>query len=97
MSLQKSPRIKSKKYREYVKSLPSCISGMPSDDAHHIKGHFYTGASTPSDIFVIPLTRSEHTNFHNIGYKRWEAEYGSQIMYALRTIEQAITDGVIKI
>lgn len=97
MSFQKIKPIKSDAYLEYVRNLPSCISGRPSDDAHHIKGNGYGGTSKCSDIFTMPLTRDEHTILHNMGWLSWEREFGSQFGYCLRTIEQAIRDGVLNL
>lgn len=97
MSLFKIKPVKSQAYLDYVKSLPSCISGRPSDDAHHIKGRGYGGTSKCSDLFTIPLTREEHTILHNMGWQSWEAEFGSQLHYCLKTIEQAVRDGMIEL
>lgn len=85
-------------YLNYVKQLPSVISKRPGDDAHHLVGHGYSGmAIKASDLWVFPLTRDEHTDLHNIGYKAWEEKYGSQWKFIVLTITQALADGVIKL
>lgn len=85
------------KYMAWVKTLPCCISGMPSDDAHHIQGHGFSGSGKPSDIFVFPMTRVEHTNFHNIGYTEWEMRYGLQSTYVMKTIKEGVAHGILKL
>jgi len=95
MSLQKQQIWRSGKYLKWVKQQPSCISGKPSDDPHHIKGHGYGGLVAP-DWATMPLTRDEHTNFHNIGWETWEAEHGDQWEHVAKTLGKAITEGVLK-
>lgn len=92
MKLKTTP-YRNKKYLEYVSELPSCISGIPADDAHHIKGNGFGGTTKPSDLMVIPLTRMEHAELHNIGWKSWEEKYGSQMKFVLLTFDKAIRDG----
>ena len=94
--MQKVKPLRSQKYLDWVKTLPSVISGRPADDAHHIKGHGYGGTTKPSDYFTIPLTRDEHTEFHNGGWQSWEAIYGSQWKFIAQTLERAVRDGVLR-
>lgn len=94
MSLQKNIRYKNKKYTDWVKSQPSCISCRPADDPHHIKGRGYGGTGKRSDILTIPLTRDEHTEFHNIGWETWEKKYNvDQRDLVLDTINLATNAG----
>jgi len=93
--MMKVKKFRSKKYTDFVKQLPSCISGRPADDPHHIKGHGQGGSVKASDLFVMPLTHDEHTNFHNIGYQSWENIHGSQWVFVLNTIKKALNEGVI--
>ena len=97
--MQKVKRFKCKKYTEWVKSLPSCVSLCPSDDPHHVSGVIPGGMGTkPHDLFCIPLTRVEHTSFHNIGKTLWEENYETnQAEEALKTINKALKDGLIDI
>ena len=71
-SFFKDKPLRSKKYLKWVSSLPSCISQLPGDDAHHIKGHGYSGTVKVSDVLSMSLTRGEHTELHTIGWKSWE-------------------------
>lgn len=97
VNLQKKNPWRSKKYTDWVKSLPSCISGRPADDAHHIKSPGFGGSVKCSDVFTIPLTRAEHREFHAIGWGSWETKYNvNQLELALRTIERAVREGVLK-
>ncbi len=41
-------------------------------------GYGGTGIKAPNDL-VIPLCRTHHTEFHNMGYKAWEYTYGHQV------------------
>lgn len=81
-------------YKNWVKSLPCCVSGEQADDPHHIKGTFDLGVK-PSDIWTMPLTRKLHTELHDIGYNAWEAKYGSQLEFCRRTIDQAVREGIL--
>ena len=96
--LQQSTRPRSLAYRNYVKSLPSVVSGLPADDAHHVKGHGMGGAGlTAPDWATIPLTRGEHEEFHRLGAQQWEMKYGSQLEHVARTLGRAIDDGIIRL
>ena len=94
----KTKKFRSKKYTDWVKSLPSCISGEQAHDPHHIKGHGQGGTVRASDLFTMPLTRWEHTYFHDTGPESWEAEFKtSQWIHVINTIEQALDEGVIEL
>lgn len=94
--LQKKTVFRSRKYLDWVKSLPSAISGAPADDPHHIHGHNQGGVGkTASDMFAFPLTRNEHTDLHQVGWKQWELRWGSQWEYVARTLKLAIDEGVL--
>lgn len=82
-------------YINWVKSLPSVVSGRPADDAHHIIGHGGGMGTKESDYFTFPLTRDEHTELHNMGWKSWENIYGSQWKFVAKTMLQAKREGVL--
>lgn len=83
-------------YLQWVKSLPSAISGAPADDPHHLIGHGMGGMGTKvSDLLTFPLTRVEHSALHDGGYKSWESRHGSQWMHVVKTIERAVFEGVL--
>jgi hypothetical protein len=90
MSLQKDLPIRNKKYLKWVKTLPSCISGRPSDDPHHIIG---VGrgkmGGTDCDLFAMPVTRDEHQLIHKAPseYEQWK--------YVAMTLRQAVKEGVL--
>src|SRR5688500_19301177 len=88
-------------WTKWVKSLPSCISQRPADDPHHIKGYSYitgsSGGQKGDDLFVIPLTRDEHTAFDHLGWQTWEQKYGSQLDHWARMVRLAIKLGVLKV
>lgn len=92
------PRWRSRKYLDWVKTQPSCVSGKPADDPHHIKRPGFGGTSKCSDLFAIPLTREEHDELHHIGWRAWEEKYQiCQTDIALKVIELAIKQGVLNV
>lgn len=86
-------------YLDWVKARPSCISGQPADDFHHIKGHGMGGTVKAPDWAVIPLTREEHSWFHSPagGCITWEKTHGNQLEHVARTLGRAIELGIITI
>ena len=87
---------RNRKYLDWVKTLPSVISQRPADDPHHIIGHGEGGMGrTAPDCFAFPLTRDEHTELHNIGWKAWEEIHGDQWEFVAHTLHQAIIEGVL--
>lgn len=79
------------KYLEFVRSLPCCVSGVYEVEAHHIVGHGESVmGSKCSDYYTIPLSRELHAELHQHGYRTWEDQHGSQIMYVMRTQRQWI-------
>jgi hypothetical protein len=85
-----------RKYLNWVKSLDSVISHRPADDPHHLIGHGYSGMGTKApDYLTFPLTRDEHTELHNIGYKAWEEIYGSQWKFVAETMLLAKLEGAL--
>lgn len=99
--IQKFIYSRSRKWLQYVKSLPSVVSGQPADDPHHIKGYSHLtgsgGAIKGDDLFVIPLTRQEHDEGDRIGWESWERVHGSQLEHWARIVRQAVKDGVLKL
>lgn len=98
--IQKHEYMRSKKWTDWVKEQPSCVSGLPADDPHHIKGYSWLTGSGGSikgdDLFVIPLTRREHAHFDYMGWKTWEKVNGSQLEHWARLMAQAIRDGIVR-
>lgn len=83
-------------YRRWIMSLPCAITGAPGCDPHHIKRPGFGGTTKASDVFCIPLSRTEHNQFHAMGWASWEESRNvDQRDIALRTIERAIIDGVL--
>lgn len=89
---------RSKKYTDWVKSLPSVVSGRPADDPHHIKGNGFGGTTKPSDVFTIPLTRDEHDELHQMGWESWEQKHNiDQMRESMKTVELAVQTGILKV
>ena len=92
--LPKCAVYRNKRYTDWVKTLPSCISGLLADDPHHLIGHGQGGEGTKaSDLFCIPLTRVEHDDLHQYGWSMWEHNHGSQWRYVAETLQRAILEG----
>ena len=62
------------KYRAWIRTLPSCVSGRPGCEAAHTgdDGGMRTKAS---DYTCVPLTWEEHREYHRLGRKAFEAKY----------------------
>lgn len=92
---------RSRDWLDWVKTLPSVVSGRPADDPHHIKGYSHItgsgGSMKGDDLFVIPLTRDEHTMFDHLGWKTWEEKYGSQLEHWARMVRLAVKLGKLKV
>ena len=62
------PKVKSwynKKYREFITSQPSIISGTGDTVPHHVRIDNNAGtAMKPSDFYCFPLPDSVHKAFH---------------------------------
>ncbi len=92
LKFPKANHCRSRKYLDWVKQQPSVVSGLPADDPNHMKGHGMGGSVKPSDLFTFPLTRPEHIEFHNIGWKSWEEKYGNQWEHIARTLAKYIEE-----
>lgn len=91
--LPKSMTYVSKRYRDWVASLTSCVSGLPAQVAHHIIDHGQGAmGAKASDLFVIPLTNIEHADLHR-GVYTWESVHDSQWRYVAETLQRAILEG----
>jgi hypothetical protein len=92
----KQKPLRDDKYLRWVKSLPSVVSGRQADDPHHLIGHGQSGMGTKvTDYWTFPLTRDEHTELHNMGYKEWEKIYGEQWKFVAQTMYLAKIEGVL--
>ncbi len=90
----------SKKYLDYVRSLPCCVSGYIGEEVvpHHIIGaNWLTGkcmSKKGSDLTVIPIRQSLHQELHDKGWVTFERKYNiCQVEMVVKTILQAERDG----
>jgi hypothetical protein len=90
------------KYRDYVRSLPCCVTGITGDcvDPHHIIGSSWLTrkgiGKKGSDLTCIPLAHELHMELHNSGWRSFEQKYNmSQIEMVIQTILKAEADGII--
>lgn len=68
--LQKSPREKSWDYLQWIKTLP-CVICSHHSEPHHLD----TTASWGSDYSAVPLCRTHHSEWHNLGLRKFEDKY----------------------
>ena len=68
---------RSYKYRGWIRSLPSAVSGLTPCDACHTGPHGLSQKA--SDYTCIPLTREEHQELHAIGPEAFELRHGLDI------------------
>lgn len=87
----KEDRVRSKKYLDWVKELPCCICGAPSDEAHHLISVGLGGimGDKIDDVFTIPVCRIDHSRIHQ------DVKGYDQVFYLLRTLLKAFRTGVL--
>jgi hypothetical protein len=84
-------RVKSKKYLDYVRSLPCVITGQEGVHAHHLIGHGEGGMGLKSsDLLAFPLSSELHDELHRYGWKAWEEIHGSQWRFVAKTLHEAM-------
>lgn len=66
---------RSRKYRAWIRSLPSCVSGRPHCEAAHT-GDDGGMSMKASDYTCVPLTAEEHCEYHRVGRAAFAAAYG---------------------
>ena len=97
MTLEKNPRIESRKYLDWVATLP-CADCKIEDGtivAHHLKGRYspFSGGAgyKANDYFVMPLCYEHHTDIHNgdVELLNW------QPYFIMQTLDRAFKDGLI--
>lgn len=85
------PRVKSKKYLDFVRSMPCAITGKEQVEAHHLIGHGQGGMGLKSsDLLAFPLCPELHRELHDHGWKAWEELHGSQWKYVAKTLHDAM-------
>ncbi len=84
----------SKKYLDFVRSLPCCWSGNPNSEPHHIIAVDKMGKTggKAHDITAMPLNREVHMQVHADSGKGWP-----QTRWMIETQIKAIEAGVLKI
>ena len=84
-------RVKSKRYLDYVRSLPCVITGKDYVHAHHLIGHGEGGMGLKSsDLLAFPLCPELHDELHRQGWKAWEEVHGSQWRFVAKTLHDAM-------
>lgn len=76
MLLPKQNRIRDKKHRQFIASLPCCVSGASDVQAAHIRSGCFSAGMKPCDSLTVPLSVSEHRRQGEIGEEAFWGEYG---------------------
>ena len=87
--------LRSPEWLQYVRSLPSVVSGMRGCVAHHLIGNGRLSNLKTSDYLAFPLTDEEHRGLHDKGWTVWELKHGPQLFHSYETLRQGIRDGVL--
>ena len=74
--LPKQNRIRDKKHRKWIASLPCCVSGRTETQAAHIRDQCFSAGMKPGDDLCIPLDYKEHALQHKIGEKLYWQPHG---------------------
>lgn len=83
-------------YLKWVKTQPCVVCNAPADDPHHLVGWGYSVMSSKvSDYWTFPLCRAHHDQLHLRGWHEWEALHGLQWKFIVKTLTQAIREGVV--
>jgi hypothetical protein len=86
----KPVRYKNKKYTEYIKHQPCCITGRSNVDPHHTK----SVGSGGSDLTQVPLIHELHQEVHKIGWRTFQEKYNIDFRdIRLKLLEQWIENG----
>jgi hypothetical protein len=80
MTLAKPIRKRDEAYLRWIRLQASCVSGQTPCEAHHVREDGHGGMGTkPDDSRVVPLTRDEHRDFHEIGKEAFELKHGADL------------------
>lgn len=91
--MQKQKAWRSKRYLQWVRSLPCCMCGAPAEDAHHLIGVGGMGGmgTKAPDSMSMPVCRRHHDEIH-----RDPNLWPDQFEWALKTVNRALAEGVLK-
>ncbi len=98
MNLAKQKPYRNKKYLEWIRSLPCCVTGRTDNVIAHHAINCGLGGSTggkASDLLAMPLNTEVHAELHHDPLE-FESMH-DQKKLALQTIEKAVNAGVLKI
>ena len=80
--------MKSKKYLDFVRTLPCCHCGAPSEPHHVIGVGMGKMGGKASDIHAVPLCREDHTLVHQ------DPGGWPQMRWLMETQDKALNKGV---
>lgn len=88
----KQKSFRSKKYRDWVKTLPCVICEGNSHEAHHIIGTGNLGGMgmKAPDTYVMPVCRMDHCLIHQdptIAEEQWR--------WVAKTLARAVDEGIL--
>jgi hypothetical protein len=88
--LKKPNRYINKKYKEFIKRQPCCITDRDCVDPHHVK----SVGSGGSDLTLVPLVHRLHQECHTIGKDTFQAKYNINFdLIRLKLLEKFIEEG----
>jgi len=93
--LNKKPRkLIRKDYKEFVLKKPCLVTGNIGPDPHHLRNlNGLTGmALTPTDEYIVPLTRTIHTEFHSMTDEDFEARYDINLVEELHKLHDEFVE-----
>jgi hypothetical protein len=76
-------------YRDYIRGLPCCVSGLYPVDPAHVKSRGSGGADLGN---MVPLVHHLHRELdHQIGRREFEAKYGVDLAAIARNLGERYT------
>jgi len=88
-AIEKSPRVFSPSYIEWIRSLNCIVCDAPNPHPHHIIGHGYGGEAIKADDYLtMPLCFNHHTGDQGVhrGHQSWERKWGCQLRMCVQTL-----------
>lgn len=92
----KTNAIRSPKYIAWIRTLPCCGCGQPSDDAHHIIGFDGIMGGKADDAMAIPVCRACHTTLHTDFAMYATQNLKAQMRWLQDTLRKAVEAGAHK-
>ncbi len=75
---------------QWVRRLACSVPGCPSSDVitHHVRAAGDAGTGQKDDRFVVPMCVTHHDEGHQIGWKTFDARYGTDLVETAELLER---------